>query len=132
MHRERLEALRDLLRDPDRLAALVQRFDMGLFVDFEDDCGTAACALGTACLYPPFRALGLTVDARGYPEYRPPAGGVVYGVAAGRDFFGLSAGDADRLFYVSSYYRAGVTPADVADRIDAILALPDPPPEAAA
>ena len=60
-------------------------------------CGTAACALGTATLFPPFAALGLTMCYE-LPHFRNHTG-----TMAGAKFFGISHAQSRWLFLPTLY-----------------------------
>lgn len=67
------------------------------------DCGTAACAVGLACLLPEFQAEGLSASwNKGYsaiiPEY-----GSARGYMAAALFFGISVHQAEQLFAGCNY-----------------------------
>lgn len=64
-------------------------------------CGTAACAVGSACFIPEFKRLGLRLRQVGsawYPVFKGDAG---YTAAA--RFFGISWGAAETFFCPDSY-----------------------------
>lgn len=116
-----------LLKLADRLDTVPpDRFDLDAwFQSFtEDECGTAACAVGWACTIPEFNAAGFRAEMSddGYclcPQYIPADTGPVYtSWAAVREFFGLTQPEADRLFFAGSYpLDSDPTPAEVAARI---------------
>lgn len=85
-------------------------------------CGTAACAVGHACLSPWFQAEGLSLrqDWGGVT----PMFGDFDGWEAVEKFFGLSNDDAEHLFYRWKYPKYGVdtTAPEVADRIEQFIA----------
>lgn len=66
------------------------------------DCGTAACALGSACYYKPFNKAGLKInsyhsklpDYKDYSDFR-----------AGQYFFGISIHESNFLFDPNSYRK---------------------------
>jgi len=69
------------------------------------NCGTQACAIGLACLYPPFQELGLSYSlglALGTPIYRHE-GRVYTKWDAVMRFFKLSYTDATKLFFAWEY-----------------------------
>jgi hypothetical protein len=61
------------------------------------DCGTSACALGSAALTPWFRRRGLTIK-----DYTPSCKGE-NGLFAAVNFFGISYTEADSIFSPSHY-----------------------------
>jgi len=137
MNVERLQEFVKLLRNlPEKLPEL-DGFDLGHWymkrdwdigkvsstVQYKEGfCKTSACALGSAALYGPFVAQGLSVD-RDYEE-------VVYvgedrhwrGLSAARYFFDITYRQAEWLFLPGSYTVNKVTPEMVARRIKMILA----------
>lgn len=80
-------------------------------------CGTAACALGWACMIPRFKKLGLrfklTTRNAGYPIYRS-----YRTLEASEKFFGLRQEEAALLF---DFRNGCTTPEDVAHRIDQLI-----------
>lgn len=56
-------------------------------------CNSAACALGSACLYGPFRKAGLSINMNSTPIYRG-----YYYLEAGEMFFGLTEEETVYLF----------------------------------
>lgn len=124
--RERLLFLRDALRRP---MPADFRFDMSrwranLLPNERDGCGTAACALGYATLLPELAAEGLSwLEAPA-----PFMGRIVFGdqgdYEAGELFFGLNRDQSEFLFDPTAYdcHESEITAADVADRIDRVLA----------
>lgn len=54
-----------------------------------EECGTAACAVGWACAYPPFMAQGLHWSYNNYPIYRANAQETYSSWGAVEQFFGL-------------------------------------------
>lgn len=89
-------------------------------------CGTAACALGAACLLPQFRKQGLKLKADWVGDRRPmPTYAGERGEEAGEKFFGITKIEADCLFYPYNYRINGcyveVTPAMVANKIQKLI-----------
>lgn len=112
MNRERLQHLITILEkvQPDMLK-------MGGWFARLTPCGTAACAVGHACLDPDFQAQGLSPFFGG-PKY---AGDMGWDAVEG--FFDLGPLGAEHLFDEDSYSRRiPVTPADVIERIREMLA----------
>ena len=114
MNRVRLVKMADLMH---RVQARIdagelqpRQFDMRGW-QMELNCGTAACAVGFACLDPWFNEQGLAFNARGVtPQY-----GDLLHWAAVTAFFDIDMYDANTLFD-SGAYRAG-RPWEVASRI---------------
>lgn len=102
--------------------------------DAPNVCGTAACALGSAALYPPFIKQGLHVS-KTYPDWAnkkdnidqvigctdPETGYKYENGAAGQLFFGLSRAKSDLIFMDFSASRF-----DIADRIAKLLKGEEP------
>lgn len=86
-----------------------------------DACGTTACAIGWACTLPAFNAAGLRLDGVN-PSYLDQDGFERRGWAAADRVFGISRWETSHLFESSTYPDEELTPAHVADRIDAFLA----------
>lgn len=61
-------------------------------------CGTAACALGSAAAYTPFRRMGLKLNKKAVPSFKRQTG-----LKAGAALFGISVEDAEFLFMPNSY-----------------------------
>lgn len=83
-------------------------------------CGTAACALGWACIIPEFAEAGLRFSDGPHkiPIYRD-----LSNYAAGAKFFGITEGQSENLFY-SGRYRGpsdSITPKMVSRRIRALI-----------
>lgn len=91
-------------------------------------CGTAACAVGSAMYWKPFRKMGLRCDgcSRFFPVYRQ-SDYLFEGWRAVEAFFDISSPIADYLFAEDSYDKDEdegcilVTPEMVADRIDEVI-----------
>jgi hypothetical protein len=93
-------------------------------------CETAACALGTAALHPPFMAMGLRLEKFSGRDVLTPTYNNLQGCDAGMAFFNLSESQAFFLFLPSSYlydengrYRdiGPITPLNVVEHIDILL-----------
>lgn len=85
-------------------------------------CGTAACALGSAALYPPFKKAGLKFmrcDSF-FNEYVPMYKDFV-GFYAGDRFFKISSAESRWLFDPQEYRRKRVAPSNVAKRVDRLI-----------
>ena len=75
------------------------------------DCGTAACALGSACLYEPFRKQGLGLCSPGGVKVWPYLTGIRNvpgcdspdGFEVGAAFFGISYSESKSLFNPGAY-----------------------------
>ena len=101
-------------------------FNICLWIDKQNNryqqnkCGTAACALGSACLYPPFRKMGLRYDADQIPYFRNHRE-----FAAGAVFFGISEDEAKWLFMSARYgiQPDAIFPRMVARRIKHLIKL---------
>lgn len=81
-------------------------------------CGTTACAFGEAVLMPEFKGTGLK-RVYGGPRYKGK-----YGMDAASKFFGISYGNACRLFDPSTYPRENRGPMDVVKRIEELITRP--------
>jgi hypothetical protein len=103
MYIDRLQLLADKLR-----TVAPEDYDQAAWV-FE--CGSAACALGHACVMPEFRTLGLGFMGR-LPCYRG-----ITGVNAGKDFFHLTHTQAMLLFDC----QPEMTPKEKAAQIEAMI-----------
>lgn len=140
MNKERLIMLKDMLLRHDEIFPKL-RFDIAAWsrdtkgefgVNEDGSCGTAACALGSACFYKPFIEQGLVMNALGLPEYQ---NNLHYN--AGAEFFGLTNKQALYLFGPYEYNSeikinkgtnwwdeenmAKVTPQMVVKHIDKVL-----------
>ena len=73
------------------------KFDM---YDWIDGCGTAACALGSACLYAPFNKLGLKL------LYNRPEYNTCISYDAGTSFFNIPMEECELLFSPNSYIKS--------------------------
>ncbi len=86
-------------------------------------CGTAACALGAACLYPPFKRAGLKLRIE--KEWGVPCPTFKGSVElnAGEIFFGITYEEAADLFFGSRYRTgwAGTRPHHVATKIRKLI-----------
>lgn len=82
--------------------------------------GTYACALGAACLYPPFKKLGLRLIKGKYCRY--PAYGNGCFQSVGEKFFGITYSDAFSLFSRQSFPSSiEVTSTIVSKRLGKII-----------
>ena len=136
MNTHRLKTLSHLLRNIRTEVPEVRVFDMDVFyrdsplryAAADDDaqalypegfCGTSACALGTAALYPPFQAKGLNID-KGCVSVTYKGH---YNFKAAAEFFEISYGKAKAIFYPSNrlYGTYKITPDMVADVIDNLV-----------
>lgn len=91
----------------------------------ENACGTAACAVGSAMYWKPFRLMGLHPNMSGpRPQYRDD-----YGYSAARAFFGLNPGTS--MFLFDPFYYEKPTPRDVVKRIQFVLRTRDVLPDSA-
>lgn len=125
MHKQRLLKLADLLEaDAENEKGI--KFDLSDWVDTAEgrrpgiDCGTAACAVGLACLSPDFQAEGLSLDCT-MPTYEG-----LYGWTAVARFFEVDHGEADHLFssyrYKPEESKGAIGERAVAQRIRAFVA----------
>lgn len=119
MHIGRLNRLIEVLEN---VASKGRGFDMGVWCH-KTPCSTTACAVGWGAMDPVLRAQGLglvkfkgVLHRRYEPTYRGNAS--IWAVMA---FFGLTWGEAERLFTPGTY-PTGVSPDMVADRIRALIA----------
>jgi hypothetical protein len=93
-------------------------FDMSDWMR-EGDCGTAACAVGHACLLKEFNKQGLRIEKADDGHWTPVFDGVKSWFAV-TTFFGLKQGHASRLFSAECYTKP--TPKLVAARIRELVA----------
>lgn len=112
MNRERLQQMVTMLRElPEDVTP---KFHLRVW-----NCGTTACAVGHACLYPPFKEQGLAwSEYWGTPTFN---GWESWGAVT--TFFCLSNDQAEHLFYDASYPEdaENTTALDVADRIEKLM-----------
>lgn len=132
----RLKMLKDMLLKHDEYFPEA-KFDITVWVGEDGvqklDCGTAACALGSACFYKPFNKLGLRMHERGWPVYMDEDGDIHDSLEAAVHFFGIRYFETKWLFmprnYVNKkgeYYSLKtinkyVTPEVVAKRVDILM-----------
>lgn len=119
----KLETLHDMLVNHNKYFKDVD-FNMGVFI-VKRSCGTAACALGSAAIYPPFMEQGLTATLGGF------VGDVEYeeweDFTAGQMFFNITYREAEWLFdpklYLDQYGDEfeDITPEIVATRVGALI-----------
>ena len=108
-------------------------FDMDTFCDI-NECGTAACAAGSAAMDPWFNARGFIMHTPRcvmdnpipYVEYDDYYGGViqktqVYGFRACERFFDISYLQCGWLFAPRTYPAGPITQTQVIERIDELL-----------
>lgn len=98
----------------------------------KEQCRTAACALGEACLIPSFQKAGLRLESDGEQggddTFFTPRFGRHEGTVAGAKFFDISVNQAHWLFIPDQYTdRYGnildkITPKMVSRRIDKLVA----------
>lgn len=82
-------------------------------------CGTVACALGSAALYPPFMKEGLGIAKTSYratPVYNDKTG-----FDAGAEFFGIDLRESTYLFAPSRYKKDEPNSKDVARRVKILI-----------
>lgn len=100
---ERLTMLKDMLDRHEELFPNLG-FDMGPW-----HCGTAACALGSAACYAPFKRKGLSLkDDSLYGK--SPAYEYNRGFEAGAEFFGITKEESRELFASTRYSVNGKMP----------------------
>ncbi len=97
-------------------------FDMGTWFQgaLRHGCGTSACALGAACLYPPFKKKGLHLSYGGcWPKYAGAEqnGGFDVGAA----FFGLEFWESTLLLDPENYRLVDVKPHHVSRRVEKLI-----------
>lgn len=106
-----------LMDDPDKL-------DMHEWFGNRKDpasCGSAACFLGWCARDPELQKEGLNVDV----ESRIPRYERWTGESAAARFFDLNYDQSERLVMPTRYYGTGITPENVIERIDEIIAEVD-------
>lgn len=89
----------------------------------KEACGTAACALGSAAIHPPFIRQGLRMrvergDNEGEPYYLGKSG-----YEAGEKFFGITDEEAQKIFSPEEYCVLGnsISLKDVSERVAGII-----------
>ena len=103
---ERLTELQGMLTHHDQLFTKKKvRFDIRNwakldYFDSETECGTAACALGSAALYEPFAKAGLCLSGG---ESGSPVCDSYEGYSAGAEFFGITPDESLFLFSPGAY-----------------------------
>lgn len=113
---ERLEMLQDMLERHDEIFGKDVKFDIRMWFTDDDnvrkDCGTAACALGSAACYPPFMTMGLNIQdwqgkKPGEEDFSARHSDVCYdgeeGCSAGAEFFGITRQESEWLFNPDEY-----------------------------
>lgn len=105
----------------EKIEALKQTYEEGR--SNGDSCGTSACAMGFACLHPPFIAQGLTyIPHMGIVYTSEEQGKRWTGFEAAADFFGIDYDDAYNFFAKTRYSTYDKTsPWQVADRIEQFI-----------
>jgi len=128
----RLKKLRYLMLNHDKIFPQID-FDLNTWWDGDSDelqhgstnakdCGTAACALGSAACYKPFIEEGLHLDERGHePVYKGTTDW-----SAGGQFFGITYEESLYLFEPDKYEEDGywgrdITPEVVAERVSWLI-----------
>ncbi len=97
---ERLTELQGMLTHHDQIFKKKIRFDIDLW---QDDCGTAACALGSACSHKPFIEAGLEIGKyNDSNNFWPRLDGEI-GFEAGAKFFGITEDESQFLFDPDTY-----------------------------
>lgn len=131
---KRLKMLSNMLKKHDKLFKTVA-FDMNAWeiskkaiesryqsyedIVITDKCKSAACAAGSACLYPPFKKMGLRLKGSIYEERHPSYKGYTGWSAVG-EFFGICEFEAKRVFDSYSYAHKP-KPKTVAKRVDSLV-----------
>jgi hypothetical protein len=119
MHRERLEQMVVMLRGLPEEGPV--KFHIGDWFDDLLSCGTAACAVGHACLNPVFKEQGLGLDKQ--TIFPNPKFQGEFGWRAVELFFDIEPANAKYLFLGDEYTHGEETTAvEVADRIESFLA----------
>lgn len=105
-------------------------------VPIKELCGSAACALGSAAIYPPFIKQGLHLKEdeisvkinydRKVPELEyyfsfVPSYKRETHKYAGAKFFGITDNEADNLFMTINYEESIITTKDVAERVKKLI-----------
>lgn len=128
----RLKKLKHMLEHHDEIFKPQKvKFDMDVWCEEREDrklkCYTAACALGSAACYPPFKRAGLKLR-HGFDIVFNES----YGTAAGAHFFEISENESTYLFMPDRYTNAGdldmeesesnpITPQRVAARVQTLI-----------
>lgn len=90
-----------------------------------DACGSAACALGSAALYPPFMKAGLKFVRDPMSMYVAwPAYKRFRETEAGMEFFGIDLNEAEYLFIPCEYHQddtSDIKPKHVAKRVAVLI-----------
>lgn len=116
IYRKRLERLAQLLENwsVEKKLLVAQNNKVKSFDIHSWQCGTAACALGSAAMLPEFNKSGLKIEGaptfKGHDEYR-----------AGEKFFGITYDQSLFLFNPLCYESLHPTPKTVAKRVREIL-----------
>lgn len=98
-------------------------FSIGTWARKGTECVFAACAVGSAALWLPFRILGLKHATDGWSNVLRPKYKNLYDWSATQEFFGLTNQESYYLFD-GWYYKMNdndITPDVVADRIELFL-----------
>jgi hypothetical protein len=99
--------------------------------NWQDPCGTVACAIGHACRIPEFAEAGLRLVPYGNAGYFMPAYGEWSDWYAVAEFFGIDHDDAEYLFGAWHYDEGVATrPDEVAARIREFVCSKDKPGQA--
>jgi hypothetical protein len=117
VNHDRLSHLESILRR--EAAKPTVHFDLNVFVaeNYNQSCGTTACALGLAALDPRFNSEGLALSPYGIPKFDDEAG-----FDAARKFFDLDW-EANHHLFSADHYPSALqdSPLAVADRVRRLL-----------
>lgn len=102
MNKERLETLKEILINRATLFPNIQ-FEI-CYWKKQNECGTVACVLGLACMYPPFQKEGLRLNTNDEPEFNGK-----YTYKAGQEFFDITSYQAVELFDPDRYPYEPIT-----------------------
>ncbi len=113
MHKTRLRMMIKMLENHEKIFKSPKRKEKVEFNISLWNCGSSACAVGSACVYAPFKRLGLRLNRYDIPEFKGKEG-----MQAVETFFGISTRKAAMLFTDEGYVPCfNVTAQQVADKI---------------
>lgn len=123
---KRLKQLKKMLINHDKIFPKIE-FNLDTWKSDEvkkKGCGTAACALGSACFYKPFQKEGLEMYGDDEFEYMPVFQGANQW-EAGAKFFGIDLEESEYLFDPAEYHKeydyAEICPGAVAKRVQELI-----------